>query len=121
MSYNKVILVGRLTADPELKYTANGKARTQFGLAVDRPTAQKETDFFNIVAWDRVAETCGRYLGKGREVLIEGRLQNREYDGNDGVKRKVTEIVASEMRMIGSRGEAGGEPGQGGTPQPTQA
>ncbi len=111
-SYNKVVLVGRLTADPELKYTANGKATVRFSLAVDRPTSQKETDFFNIVAWERLAETCGRFLAKGRLVLIEGRLQNRQYEGNDGTQRKVTEIVASDMRMLGGRGEGEG-PGPG--------
>jgi single-strand DNA-binding protein len=94
-----------LTQDPELKYTANGKATARFSLAVDRATTAKETDFFNITAWERLAETCGRYLAKGKLVVIEGRLQNREYTGNDGQQRKVTEIVASDMRMLGSKGD----------------
>jgi len=119
-SFNKVILIGRLTRDPEMRYTQAGKPVATFGLAVDRPSfggqpgqqKEKEADFFNIVVWDKLAETCSRYLGKGRMVCIEGRLQNRSYTGNDGTEKKSTEIVASDMRMLDSgrnRTESGGD------------
>ena len=120
-SYNKVILVGRLTVDPELKYTTNGKAKVSFQLAVDRPTSTKETDFFSITAWEKLAETCGRFLNKGKLVLIEGRLQNYEFQGNDGVQKKGMQIVASDMRMLGSKSEGGGQGEPRQMPQPAAA
>jgi single-strand DNA-binding protein len=100
---NKVILVGRLTQDPEVRYTQSGKAVASFSLAVNRIVAKgahPEADFVPIVAWEKLAETCGNNLGKGQRVLIEGRLQIRSYEGNDGTKRRVTEVIAQNMEFL---------------------
>ena len=101
---NKIILIGRLTKDPDLRYTQNGKAVCSFTLAVDRPfTSQeeKEADFINIVAWNKSGENAAKYLAKGRQAAVEGRLQIRTYDGEDGKKRWVTEVVADRVEFIG--------------------
>ena len=103
---NKVILVGRLANDPDVRYTQGGKAVASFSLAVSRfaGQGQKETaDFVPIVAWEKLAEICGNNLGKGRRVLIEGRLQIRSYEGNDGQKRRVAEVVAQNVEFMDSR------------------
>lgn len=101
---NKIILIGRLVADPQLRYTQNGIAVTNFTLAVDRPfTSQggeKETDFIDIVTWRKQAETCANHLNKGRLVAIEGRLQIRSYDDRDGIRRKAAEVVADQVRFL---------------------
>lgn len=101
---NKVILIGRLTRDPEVRYTQSGKAVTSFDLAVDRTIAnaqgQKETDFIPIVTWGKLAETCGNYLNKGRLVAVDGRLQIRTYETESGQKRKVAEVVADGVRFL---------------------
>jgi len=115
-SYNKVILIGRVTAQPEMRYTQTGKPVTTFTLAVDRPQRKadgkdKETDFISIVTWQKLAEICSNYLDKGRLICIEGRLQVRSYTGQDGQKRKVYEVVASDMRMLGRPGKGEG-PGE---------
>lgn len=106
---NKAILIGRLTRDPELKYLQNGTAVASFTLAVDRTfknkDGEKEADFIPIVAWRKTAELCGKYLTKGSQAAISGRIQTRSYDANDGSKRYVTEIVADEVQFIGSKGE----------------
>lgn len=103
-SYNKVILVGRLTRDPEIKYTPSGMQLAKFGLAVDRVRSKNnETDFFNIVAWQRLAEICSQYLRKGKLVLIEGDIQTRTYETQEGQKRKSFEIVARNMQMLESK------------------
>ncbi len=115
MSVNKVILVGRLGKDPEVRYTASGVAVTNFSLATsefykDRNGERQErTEWHNIVVWDRLAETCAKYLKKGKQVYIEGRLQTREYDDRDGNKRRTTEIVATQMQMLGRAGEESGD------------
>jgi single-strand DNA-binding protein len=108
-SVNKVILVGNLTRDPELRYTAeNKKSVCIFGLATNRnwtaETGEKreETDFHRIVAWDKLAEVCNQYLKKGRKVYLEGRLQTRPYTGQDGIEKYATEIVLEEMVMLES-------------------
>lgn len=103
---NKIILIGRLTKDPELRYTPNGAAVCTFTLAVDRPFSgdKKEADFINIVVWNKAGENAAKYLAKGRQAAIEGRLQIRTYDGDDGKKRWVTEVVADRMEFIGSGG-----------------
>src|SRR5690606_5808548 len=97
-------LIGRLTADPELRYTPQGHAVTTFRIAVDRPFAnqqgERETDFFAIVTWRRLAETCAHNLGKGRLVAVEGRLQNRQYTRQDDSKGWVTEVVADSVRFL---------------------
>lgn len=115
MSVNKVILVGNLGKDPELRYTPSGAAVATFSLATserykDRNgEMQDKTEWHNIVAWRQLAEICGKYLHKGKQVYIEGRIQTRSYDDKDGNKRYITEIVADQMRMLGSRGDEGGE------------
>ncbi|HTV93265.1 MAG TPA: single-stranded DNA-binding protein [Verrucomicrobiae bacterium] len=110
-SYNRVILVGNLTRDPEIRYTQSGKAVTKFTLAVNNPRNKEETTFVDIVAWDRLGETCNTYLKKGSNTLIEGRLVIRSYDDKDGNKRKATEVVIDNMQMLGSRPGGGGESG----------
>jgi single-strand DNA-binding protein len=112
---NRVILIGRLTKDPELRYTPAGVAVTQFTLAIDRPfsnqqTKEREADFINIVTWRQLAETCANYLRKGRLTAVEGRLQVRNYDNNEGRKVYVTEVIADNVRFLESSGskEGGG-------------
>ena len=114
-SVNKVILVGRLGRDPELKYTASGTPFCRFSMATDdiwndkgTGERQEKTEWHNIVAWDRLAEICNQYLTKGRLVYIEGSLQTREWDDQDGNKRKTTEIRARDMVMLGSTGDGAG-------------
>lgn len=103
---NRVILIGRLTRDPELRYTPAGVAVTQFNLAVDRPFAnvngERETDFIGIVTWRQLAETCANYLKKGRLIAIEGRIQVRHYENNEGNRVYVTEVVADNVRFLES-------------------
>lgn len=112
MSVNKVILVGNLGKDPELRYTPSGAAVATFSLATTNPFKDKEgnkqTEWHNIVAWRQLAEICGKFLHKGKQVYIEGRIQTRSYDDRDGNKRYITEIVAEQMQMLGSRDEQGG-------------
>lgn len=104
---NRVILIGRLTHDPELRYTpGQGVAVATFPLAVDRPftnqQGQRDTDFINIVTWRKLAETCANYLKKGRLVAVEGRLQVRSYDDSQGIRRKASEVVADNVRFLDS-------------------
>ena len=108
-SVNKVILVGRLGKDPELKYTASGTPFCRFSMATDdvwndktSGERQEKTEWHNIVVWDRLAEICNQYLTKGRLVYIEGSLQTREWDDQEGNKRRTTEIRARDMVMLGS-------------------
>ena len=117
--FNRVILVGRMVSDPELKYTPSGVAVANFRIAVDRPFANKqgerETDFISIVAWRQSAEFAANYLTKGRLVLAEGRLQVRSWTTQDGQKRWATEVVADNVRGLdrpkdGGGGEAASEP-----------
>jgi len=110
-SYNRVILVGNLTRDPEIRYTQSGKGVTKFTLAVNNPRNKEETTFVDIVAWDRLGETCNTYLKKGMNALVEGRLVIRSYDDKDGNKRKATEVVIDNMQMLGSRRDSGSEGG----------
>lgn len=125
-SYNRIILVGNLTRDPEIRYTQSGKGVTKFTLAVNNPRNKEETTFVDIVAWDRLGETCNTYLKKGSNALVEGRLVIRSYDDKDGNKRKATEVVIDNMQMLGSRRDseggdfAGGGYG-GGSREPAQA
>lgn len=108
---NKVILIGRLTADPELRYTPSGKAVCSFRIAVDRPfksqSGEREADFIDIVVWDKSAENVAKYMTKGRQIAVEGRLQISSYDGNDGQRRWRTEVVANQVEFLGN-GNAGG-------------
>lgn len=116
--YNRIILVGRLTKDPECRYTPNGKAVCSMRLAVDRnmPSGQggQEADFVNIVAWEKLAEICTNNLQKGRLILVEGRLQIRQYE-KDGMRREAAEVVANNVRFLdrpreGAATVAGGAP-----------
>jgi single-strand DNA-binding protein len=118
-SVNKVILIGRLGRDPELKYTASGVPFCRFSIATDdvwndkgSGERQERTEWHNIVAWDRLAEICNQYLTKGKQVYIEGSLQTREWDDQEGNKRKTTEIRARDMVMLSSGGEGAGGGGQ---------
>src|SRR5580765_6402085 len=117
-SVNKVILVGRLGRDPELKYTASGTPFCRFSMATDDSWTDKgsgerteRTEWHNIVVWDKLAEICNQYLTKGRLVYIEGSLQTREWDDKEGVKRKTTEVRARDMVMLGGGQSGGGEGG----------
>ena len=104
---NKVILVGTCGQDPEVRYTQGGKAVASFNLAVNRfggGSAQKESaDFIPIVAWEKLAEICGNNLTKGSQILVEGRLQIRSYETQDGQKRRVSEVVAQSIEFLGSK------------------
>ena len=109
---NKVILLGRLTRDPEVRYTQSGKAVASFSIAVNRfAGGQEQADFIPIVAWEKLAETCGNNLTKGRRVLVEGRLSVRSYEANDGQKRRVTEVVAQNVEYLDSRQTSGTDAG----------
>ena len=100
-SFNKVILVGNLVRDPEIRYVGSGAAVTKFTLAVNRRSKQQEeTDFIDIVAWEKLAETCNTYLKKGMSCLVEGRLSIRSYEDKEGQKRKATEVVIQVMQML---------------------
>lgn len=103
---NRVILAGRLATDPEVRYTQTGKAVASFRLAVNKRFSrdqQNTADFFTIIAWQKLAEICGNNLVKGSQILVEGYLQIRSYDGQDGTKHYVTEIVANDIEFMGSR------------------
>lgn len=97
---NSVILIGRLTRDPELRYTTNGTAVCHFTLAVQRKYNREEADFIDIVAWRGLAENCANYLAKGRLTAVEGRLQIRSYETQEGQKRRVTEVIADDVRFL---------------------
>lgn len=99
---NNIILIGRLTKDPDLRYTQAGKAVCSFTLAVDRPYSgdKKEADFINIVVWNKIGENCAKYLSKGRKAAVQGRLQIRSYEDNNGQRRYVTEVVANSVEFL---------------------
>ena len=102
---NKVFLIGRLSRDPELRHTTSGMAVCQINVAISRRTGQgkePETDFINVVVWDKQAENVSRYLSKGRQVAVEGRIQTRSYDNNEGKKTYVTEVIATNVEFLGS-------------------
>ena len=106
-SLNKVILVGRLTRDPDLRYIQSGEAVANFTLAVDRPftnqKGEKETDFVRIVVWKKQAENCAQYLNKGSMAAVDGRLQVRNYEDNSGEKKQAVEVVAERVVFIGGK------------------
>lgn len=99
---NNIILIGRLTKDPDLRYTPNGKAVCSFTLAVDRPYSgdKKEADFINIVVWNKVGENCAQYLSKGRKAAVQGRLQIRSYEDDNGKRHYVTEVIANSVEFL---------------------
>ncbi len=120
---NKAILVGNLGRDPEMRYTSNGTPVCNFSVATnevyqDRSgQRQKRTEWHNIVVWSKLAEICNQYLSKGKQVYLEGRIQTREWDDRDGNRRRTTEIVANEMKMLSGPGEAAGDFGGGPSPR----
>ena len=101
--FNKSILIGRLCADPALRYTPNGAAVCNFTLAINRKFNREETDFIDIVVWQKLAENCANYLHKGSMACVEGRIQVRSYETQEGQKRKVTEVVADDVRFLDSK------------------
>jgi single-strand DNA-binding protein len=109
---NKVMIIGHLGRDPEMRYTPSGKPVTTFTVATSRSwnstdgERHTETEWFNVVAWGNLAEICKQYLVKGQQVYVEGRLQTRRWEDNDGVKHTSVEIVANEMMMLGDRRES---------------
>jgi len=111
---NRVVLIGRLTRDPELRYTANGVAVVSFTLAVDRgfKTAggERETDFIPVVAWRGLAENCANYLSQGKLAAVDGKLQIRSYEAKDGTRRTVAEVIADDVRFLSPKGEGGAAP-----------
>ena len=121
-SVNKVILIGNLGKDPELRYTNSGTAVATFSVATNESrkdqsgNVQEKTEWHNIVAWSKLAEICGEYLKKGSKIYLEGRLQYRTYDDKNGVKRYVTEIVMDQLLMLDSRGGSGAAAESPGTP-----
>lgn len=112
---NTITLIGRLTRDPELRYTQSGKAVATVRLAVDRgttnPQGERETDFIDVVVWDKQAETVANYLQKGRLVAVQGRLQIRQYETQEGQKREKAEVVANTVRFLDKAGDAAGTGG----------
>jgi single-strand DNA-binding protein len=106
---NRVTIIGNLGHDPEMRYTPSGKPVTSFSVAVSRswraPDGERreETEWFNVVAWDNLAETCKQYLAKGQPVYVEGRLQTRKWDDQEGKKHSRTELVATHMIILGDR------------------
>lgn len=119
---NRIILLGRLVRDPEVRVTPTEKTVCTFTLAVDRPFAskngQREADFINIVTWNKTAELCGNSLTKGQRALVEGRLQIRSYDGKDGNKHYMTEVIADRVEFIERKGS--GNPAAGQQNPPSQ-
>lgn len=119
---NRCVLIGRLANDPELRYTQNGVAVTNFRIAVERPFAnqqgERETDFFPVQTWRKLAEIVAENLTKGRLVAVEGRLQARSYQADDGSTRWITEVVADNVRFLDwpKDGQTGGDGGAGADP-----
>lgn len=124
-SLNKAMIIGNLTRDPELKQTPGGRPVCSFGIATnrnwknDQGEKQEQVEYHNIVAWGKLAEICGQYLQKGKKVYIDGRLQTRDWEGQDGVRRYRTEIVADNMIMLSRDG--GGSAGAFSAPAPQEA
>jgi len=112
---NRVVLIGRMVADPEMKYTTSGVAVCSFRIAVDRryksPSGEKEADFIDIVAWRQSAEFAAQYLTKGRLVAVQGKMQTRSWVQQDGQKRYKTEVVADQLQGLDRPGQAGQAPG----------
>jgi single-strand DNA-binding protein len=122
-SVNKVIVLGNLGRDPELRYTQSGQAVANFSLATTERFSTKDgdrqerTEWHNIVTWGRTAENCAQYLSKGSSAYIEGRLQTREWEDKEGNKRRTTEVVAQTVQFLNTRGGGGARSGGGGAPE----
>jgi len=124
---NKVILVGHLGADPDMRYTPSGQGVCELRLATSESwndkngQRQERTEWHRIVVWGKRAEVCSKYLAKGRQVFVEGRIQTRTYDDKDGNKRYITEIIANDVQFLGGGKEGGGGGGRGeGPPAPAE-
>ncbi|MFC2108334.1 single-stranded DNA-binding protein [Candidatus Bipolaricaulota bacterium] len=121
-SLNRIILIGNLTADPELRYTPSGTARTRFSIAVNRQyknasgQLQEETTFVPIVTWGSQAENCANYLSKGRSVAVEGRLRIDSFENAEGERKKVVEVVASSVQFLGGAPRSGDAPAKTAAP-----
>ena len=115
MSLNKVMLIGNLGKDPELRFTPSGRAVARFSLATSEQWTdqqgqrQDRTEWHNVVVWGKQAETCGQYLSKGRQVFIEGSIRSRQYDDKEGQKRYITEVIAQRVQFLGGGGGRGAE------------
>jgi single-strand DNA-binding protein len=122
-SLNRVQLIGNMGRDPEMRYTTSGKAVCNFSVATSHTwkdpdgTPQERTEWHNIVAWGKLGEICNQYLAKGRQVFLEGRLQTRKWQGQDGSDRYTTEVVIDNMILLGGGRNEGGAPGR----QPAEA
>ena len=115
VSFNKVIIAGNLTRDPELRFTNGGVPVCSFGMAVNRVRSKtEEVDFFDVSAWRELGETIANYKKKGDPILVEGRLQFRSWEAQDGSKRNKVDVVADNVQFLGRAGEGGGDGGQGG-------
>ena len=127
MNLNKAMVIGNLVRDPEIKTTPSGQSVASFSIATNfvwtdqSGQKQEKAEFHNIVAWRRLAEICGQYLKKGSKIYIEGRLQTRDWVGQDGIKKYRTEIVAENMIMLDSKGGSGNFQGQAPAPAQSQA
>ena len=114
MSLNKVMLIGNLGKDPEVRFTPGGRAVAKFPLATSEVwndaegQRQERTELHNIVVWGKQAETCGQYLAKGRQVFVEGSIRTRQYDDKEGNRRYMTEVIAQRVQFLGSRAAEGG-------------
>src|SRR6187200_1438875 len=115
-SVNKVILVGNLGKDPEVRFTPSGRAVAKFPLATtdswtdQENSRQERTEWHNVVVWGKQAESCGQYLAKGRQVFIEGSIRTRQYDDKEGNKRYITEVIGQRVQFLGGRGGGGDSP-----------
>ena len=126
-SLNRAMIIGNLTRDPELRQTTSGQQVCSFGVATNRSwkdqsgEKQEQVEYHNVVAWGKLAEICGQYLNKGKKVYIDGRLQTRDWEGQDGVKRYRTEIVADNMIMLSRDGSPGQSFGNDSAPAPSMS
>jgi single-strand DNA-binding protein len=122
MSLNKVLLIGNLGKDPEVRFTGTGRAVARFPLATSEVwndaegQRQERTEWHNVVVWGKQAETCGQYLAKGRQVFVEGSVRTRQYDDKEGNRRYITEVIAQRVQFLGGGGGRGAEARGGGMP-----
>jgi len=124
ISLNKVMIIGNVGRDPEMRYTPDGKANAKFSVAVSRAWTnqegerKEETEWFNIVAWDKLAEICGEYVKKGQKIYVEGRLQTRTWEGQDGLKHKTTDLIARDVVFMSARTRPASPEEEGAAPTP---
>ena len=97
---NKIIIIGNVTREPERKFTTSGLPYTRISVAVNRKSREQGADFFNVIAWNKLAETCAAFVSKGSKICVEGSVQIREYEGKDGVKRSTIDIIASSVEFL---------------------